>query len=191
MNKSRILLFIFFSFLFFPLYAQMSDEQVVEYVKEQSAAGKGERQIGRELMARGVTREQAERIKARYEESQGAETAVSHVAPGVRERRSDASEELSAGSMDVVEDVVSTPTEQSDAQAAQLIFGHDVFNGKALTFEPNENLATPADYRLGPGDEVIINQIMRLRDGIQVTKAEPQKVETASATNAHTEAPAK
>ena len=30
MNKSRILLFIFFSFLFFPLYAQMSDEQVVE-----------------------------------------------------------------------------------------------------------------------------------------------------------------
>lgn len=157
MNKSRILLFIFFSFLFFPLYAQMSDEQVVEYVKEQSAAGKGERQIGRELMARGVTREQAERIKARYEESQGAETAVSHVAPGVRERRSDASEELSAGSMDVVEDAVSTPTEQSDAQAAQLIFGHDVFNGRTLTFEPNENLATPADYRLGPGDEVIID----------------------------------
>lgn len=157
MNKSRILLFIFFSFLFFPLYAQMSDEQVVEYVKEQTAAGKGERQIGRELMARGVTREQAERIKARYEESQGAETAVSNVAPGVRERRSNASEELSAGSMDVVEDAVGTPTEQSDAEAAQLIFGHDVFNGRTLTFEPNENLATPADYRLGPGDEVIID----------------------------------
>ena len=44
---------------------------------------------------------------------------------------------------------------------------------------------------LKAGDEVIVNQIMRLRDGIQVTKAEPQKVETASATNAQTEAPAK
>ena len=44
---------------------------------------------------------------------------------------------------------------------------------------------------LKAGDEVIVNQIMRLRDGIQVTKAEPQKVETASTTNAQTEAPAK
>lgn len=37
------------------------------------------------------------------------------------------------------------------------IFGHDIFNNKNLTFEPDMNIATPADYRLGPSDEVYID----------------------------------
>ncbi len=37
------------------------------------------------------------------------------------------------------------------------IFGHDIFNNKNLTFEPNMNIATPQDYRLGPGDNVFID----------------------------------
>ncbi len=37
------------------------------------------------------------------------------------------------------------------------IFGHDIFNNKNLTFEPNMNIATPQDYRLGPGDAVFID----------------------------------
>lgn len=36
------------------------------------------------------------------------------------------------------------------------IYGHDLFNNMELTFEPNMNIATPADYRLGPGDAVYI-----------------------------------
>jgi len=37
------------------------------------------------------------------------------------------------------------------------IFGHDVFNNKNLTFESSMNLATPQNYRLGPGDVVNID----------------------------------
>jgi len=37
------------------------------------------------------------------------------------------------------------------------IFGHDVFNNKNLTFESSMNLATPQNYRLGPGDDVNID----------------------------------
>ncbi|MBQ2210725.1 MAG: SLBB domain-containing protein [Prevotella sp.] len=37
------------------------------------------------------------------------------------------------------------------------IFGHDVFNNKDLTFESSMNLATPQNYRLGPGDAVNID----------------------------------
>ena len=36
------------------------------------------------------------------------------------------------------------------------IYGHDIFNNDALSFEPNMNIATPSDYRLGPGDAVTI-----------------------------------
>ena len=37
------------------------------------------------------------------------------------------------------------------------VFGRDIFNNKKLTFEPNMNIATPGNYRLGPGDAVIID----------------------------------
>ncbi|MBQ2429953.1 MAG: polysaccharide biosynthesis/export family protein, partial [Alistipes sp.] len=37
------------------------------------------------------------------------------------------------------------------------IFGHDLFSNRSLTFEPNLNIATPDNYVLGPGDEVIID----------------------------------
>ena len=143
------------------LYAQMSDEQVINYVKESKAAGKGEQEIGRELVSRGVNKAQVERIKARYEEGLGSNTEVANPSAGNerRERRSveNSFTETTAGSMDVVGEVVGDPTEQSDRRASRLVFGRDVFNGRALTFEPNENMATPKNYCLGPGDEVIID----------------------------------
>ncbi|RRD02768.1 SLBB domain-containing protein [Prevotella sp. OH937_COT-195] len=37
------------------------------------------------------------------------------------------------------------------------VFGRDIFNNKNLTFEPNMNIATPQNYRLGPGDAVFID----------------------------------
>ena len=37
------------------------------------------------------------------------------------------------------------------------IFGHDVFNRKDMTFESSMNIATPQNYRLGPGDEVNVD----------------------------------
>ncbi|WP_298349907.1 SLBB domain-containing protein [Runella sp.] len=34
------------------------------------------------------------------------------------------------------------------------IFGYQLFNNSKLSFEPSENLATPRDYTVGPGDEL-------------------------------------
>ena len=49
----------------------MTDQQVLDYGKQGMAAGKDVKTIGRELMAKGVTREQAERVKKLYESQQG------------------------------------------------------------------------------------------------------------------------
>ena len=38
-----------------------------------------------------------------------------------------------------------------------IFFGHSLFSSRNLSFEPSANLATPVNYRLGPGDEVIID----------------------------------
>lgn len=37
------------------------------------------------------------------------------------------------------------------------VFGRNIFNNKNLSFEPNMNIATPRNYRLGPGDAVYID----------------------------------
>ena len=49
------------------------------------------------------------------------------------------------------------------------IFGHDIFNNEALSFEPNMNIATPADYRLGPGDAVTIEIYGASQESIDAT----------------------
>lgn len=137
--------------------AQMSDDQVIAYVKAAKSAGKGETRIGQELIARGVTPAQIERLKTRFEEGQGSEAQVvdQSVSAQYRERTRDAANEVTAGSLDGVAQAVDNVTES--AAARRHVYGRNVFNGRTLTFEPNENTATPENYRLGPGDEIIID----------------------------------
>ena len=49
---------------------QMSDKQVVEYLKRAQATGKSQSETAMELMRRGVTRQQVERIRNRYLQEQ-------------------------------------------------------------------------------------------------------------------------
>ncbi|MXV16688.1 polysaccharide biosynthesis/export family protein [Hufsiella ginkgonis] len=50
-----------------------------------------------------------------------------------------------------------TDTRSVQAPATLPIFGANLFNGSSLTFEPNLRLATPANYVLGPDDQLNIN----------------------------------
>ena len=47
--------------------------------------------------------------------------------------------------------------EEEETEPKRKIFGHDIFNNKNLTFESSMNLATPQNYRLGPGDVVNVD----------------------------------
>lgn len=51
------------------------------------------------------------------------------------------------------------------------VFGRDIFNNETLTFEPNMNIATPKNYRLGPGDAVFIDVYGASSKSIQGTVA--------------------
>ena len=132
------------------VYARMTDEQVVEYVKTATAQGKSQQQIGKELLAKGVTREQVERLKSRYEnQDEATATAVSNV--GVKRMRDVA---VAAETEVPQEEVINA---EPGSEATRRIYGHNVFTNRALSFEPNENVATPQNYRLGPGDEIVID----------------------------------
>lgn len=139
-------------------WGQMSDSAVAEYVRAGLASGKSQQEMARELASRGVTREQAERIKRSYEESRESEGAARSA--GVQEsarRDAPSVREMSSSDLDVVTSEVQDVALSSDAAAARLVFGRDIFTNRNLTFAPSANLPTPPNYRLGPGDEVIIN----------------------------------
>ena len=154
MRKFLTMAAVLLCFSSFVSLAQMTDDQVINYVKSGVAAGKTQAQIGQELLARGVTRAQVERIKEQYEAEQASEGTVTDQAltHGAISRDS-RSEAMSAG--DGVLDAVAA--EAVDPEAGLQIYGHDVFRGRTLTFEPNENAATPQNYRLGPGDQLVID----------------------------------
>ena len=135
----------------------MSDDQVVEYVKTATAAGKSQKQIMTELAAKGVTRAQAERIKKRYEEQKASEQTMGAEAKNRQRHSAEVTPNISEENMDLIISEMGDPTEQDAEVAAKLVFGRNIFNSKNLTFAPSQNIATPANYKLGPGDEVIID----------------------------------
>lgn len=172
MNIRRLLLSLL---MFCTLSAfALTDDEVIAYIKQQSAAGKTEQQIGKELLAKGVTPEQAKRIKAKYEKMQdynsgGAPSSrLKQSTSNDRRRRTNNTKDISTSTLDgVAQQMADTAQIRRDQEInyygevsgsnARKIYGHEVFNTQALTFEPNENIATPQNYRLGPGDEVIID----------------------------------
>lgn len=109
-------------------------------LREAQSQGKSQEEMIVLLTERGVTREQLERIRANYTE----DTRDSVVESGVTERER-------------TEVPVATVTPQRSERAESRVFGREVFNSELLTFEPNLNIATPDNYVLGPGDEVIID----------------------------------
>lgn len=132
--------------------SSMTDQQVLEYVKQGMSEGKDQRQMATELARRGVTREQAERVKKLYEQEQGVSTSKMSGTEQNEARLREATQEESTTS--VLENP--QPDSRELAQENQ-VFGRNIFNTRNLTFEPSINLATPPNYRLGPGDEVIID----------------------------------
>lgn len=133
--------------------AQMSDQQVVDYVKNGISAGKDKNQIGRELVVRGVTQSQLERLKVQYEEGKTVDAGMAGVTVGSRQRKSP----VDGAVLEVVDSLSAAPTAVAGRNPSRPVFGRNVFNRTNLTFEPNENVATPEHYKLGPGDEVIID----------------------------------
>ena len=129
--------------------SQMTDQQVLEYAKENLEAGKDQRVIASELARRGVTREQAERVKKLYEQQQANQQGNDNRQTASRLRnRAEENSPFALYTDSLTRDTL---------PSSERVFGRNIFHTKNLTFEPSVNLATPPDYRLGPGDEVIID----------------------------------
>ena len=141
-----------------PANAQMPDDAVVAYVKNGMASGKSQNEMIKEHAARGVTRAQAERLKERLEKEQiGKNGNLSRTVDGQeRERRLNntfgVEDSLIWNNFDI-----SQSLEIVKKEVNINVYGRNIFTNNNLTFAPSMNIPTPENYRLGPGDEVIID----------------------------------
>ena len=158
-------------------YAQkMTDEQVIEYVVEAQAKGSNQQQIASDLLRRGVTMDQVNRIRRKMEsqEQNGLGMTLDK-----KSRMRTAPQENGAIKLQQTEELKSMEMSKEemlgneigflfpDSATMQIaleeennkkeIFGHRIFQNKEVAFEAAYNLPTPPDYKLGPGDEVAID----------------------------------
>lgn len=162
-----------------PVFAQsgMTDSQVIQYVQDGMKQGKSQQKLMMELTAKGMTQEQALRLKKMYESGQisnssGISDRIS-ANSRMRQEKLNSDEQsnikgynkMQLGMMNdstmynpdmfIAVDEYGRPIKP--VKPEDQVFGRNIFTNKNLSFEPDMNVATPQDYRLGPGDEIIID----------------------------------
>lgn len=157
----------------------MSDEQVIEFVRTSQEKGDSQAQIIQKLQKRGVTVQQVQNIRRKLENGHQNLGAVSVTNKKDENSRLRTNKQEVAKSSNVMTRIQHTDSYLQDEQTESLnselgfitqdpvdktmenteeqVFGRNLFNNRELTFQPAMNIATPANYRLGAGDVVIID----------------------------------
>ena len=167
------------------LAQSMSDSQVMELIKRETSAGSSRSQIVTKLVQRGVKIEQIRRVRAQYEKQlrtrglSGPADQTEDTGSRMRSSNSDISEEITSGKSGTGSELNADAdlqhaefyegAEVADDETERKVFGHDIFNNKLLSFEPNMNIATPQDYVLGPGDQLVIDVYGASQKSYQLT----------------------
>ena len=157
--KKVILFFAFTLGLLSPAFGQgMSETQILQYYSQQKQTGASDNDIARELLKRGVTVEQIQQLRQKYSK----QTTQSGLANSKSEQVNSRLRSNNESQTDAL--LYSKATTAGDSlnfdvshEKGKRVFGRDIFNNKSLTFEPVMNIATPQNYVLGPGDQLIID----------------------------------
>ena len=136
----------------------MSDSDVVKFAVEARQSGTSYADIAKQLLQRGATMTQIQRLRSQYggkEMDDVTDNAVSASDNRLRVNNGESrDDEVAPADVPVVAPQVEATL---PATVGRRVFGRDIFNNKSLTFEPVMNIATPQNYVLGPGDQVIVD----------------------------------
>ena len=157
--------------------SSMTDDQVLKYLVTETQKGTSQQKMAAELLKKGVTTTQLQRVrkkaeKLREEAESSSKKDKKKDKKGKKEDKKgnleddelymDASESRSEelGLEQSDDELVGESTDDIlgiTEEDQRQVFGRNIFNAKNLTFQPSANLATPANYTIGPGDMVTIN----------------------------------
>lgn len=177
LKRNMVVALMMLSSLTVAAQSGMTDTQVMQFVAREAKAGTSQSQIVTKLMQRGVKIDQIRRVRNQYDKqirsrnmSAAADAAVGDASNRMRNSASQ-QQELENGKVNtdtenandanedhpLAEEEVMATQGHSASTNGKKVFGRDIFNQRALSFEPNMNIATPQTYVLGPGDQVVID----------------------------------
>lgn len=165
MNRIRTALLLM---LLLPMVQVMAltDQEVMQSAIALHMQGKDEQEIAKQLLRDGATIEQLQRVSRQVNMIQQMQqnsgmmqtNLPANVSSGNIQRQNNG--EISPASHDhasqIVQQMFGEPMEPEQT-ATRRVFGQDIFRSPDAQFQPNMNQATPKNYTLGPGDEVIID----------------------------------
>ena len=159
----------------------MTETQILQMVQQEKKKGTPESDIATKLLQKGATLEQIQKMRQKYasqleKASMGgvADKAIGDAQNRMRQNNSPLKEadprvyrQQQMGNLPTEWMYSNDPAmmgmyQSPDSlyfagQEGKKVFGRDIFNNKSLTFEPQMNIATPQNYVLGPGDQLIID----------------------------------
>ncbi|MCH7398352.1 SLBB domain-containing protein [Belliella sp. DSM 107340] len=153
----RILLPLFFCFIQTIVVGQnlsdiqsikvdnLSDAQVEQLVKRAEGTGMNEQQLISMARERGMPAGEISKLQSRIQKIRN--TGNNDDVYGGED----------VGRQGITEDVVVKEEGEDLKEDQKKIFGYALFKNNKLTFTPNMNLPTPLNYRLGAGDQLLID----------------------------------
>lgn len=141
---------------------QLSDAQISQLYQRMQERGLSISEVEQLALTRGMDPAEVSKLRRRINEvrsSSGSSTQASANERG-RTQQGQPQGQLPPGMIppydSVKVDTVDTLLNKQ-IQDSSTVFGADIFANKYLTFEPSVNIPTPANYVLGPGDEIVID----------------------------------
>jgi protein involved in polysaccharide export with SLBB domain len=123
--------------------SQLSNDQLLSLIKQGGASGQSQEDILRDLKARGLPDAEISELTTRVTQltrQQSGSDAGSSLNASTAARRTN-------------------PTTQATANPSpttSLVFGAELFSEASSLFVPNLSIATPPNYKVGPGDELLL-----------------------------------
>ena len=157
----KLVLFLFFcGFLGSALAQSMTDDQVLKEAVSAKKQGLSETDITSRLLKNGATMAQIQKLRSQYANqitNKGLDNNVDNAIGNVHERMRTNNEPNDNAIVTHEGEMAPDFVPETVGPSGRRVFGRDIFNNKALTFEPQMNIATPQNYVLGPGDQLIID----------------------------------
>ena len=170
--KKIIVLFLCFFVLVATSFAQkLSDQQVIQMAVKAKASGASETEIATMLMQKGATMNQIQRIRSQYAQQitrRGLDDTVDNAIGDARARMR-TNNEPNDNAITTKERALAPDYVPEVLSGGKRVFGRDIFNNKRLSFEPQMNIATPQNYVLGPGDQLIIDVYGASQESLKLT----------------------
>lgn len=179
-TTNRFFLVKIFSLIFLYSFAlssvcwaqSMSDQEVLKMAVKEKNSGASESEIAARLIQKGATLQQIQRLRQQYAKQisqRGMDGTVDNAITDATDRMRKKNDVTDGDIVTDAQETIPVVVEETLSPSGKRVFGRDIFNNKSLTFEPQMNIATPQNYVLGAGDQLIIDIYGASQESLSLT----------------------